>query len=178
MRKFLALALFLCLFHSVAFASGPGAVKIAAFDPQEAVKNSEPGAEAIKQLEAKLKPENDKIEKERKDFIKLQEDFQKQAFALAPDARQDKERELRRKEFELTENMRRFQNAVNREQGAKLSEIERVLIEVVRDYCVKNGVTLLIAKVPGITYYVEPASDITKIVTAELNKAWPKRAKK
>jgi len=177
MRKFLALALFLFLLQSVAFAAG-GAVKIAAFDPNEAVKNSEPGAEAIKQLEAKLKPESDKIEKERKEFIKLQENFQKQAFGLAPDARQDKERELRRKEFELTENMRRFQNAANREQSSKLAEIEQVLGEVVRDYCAKNGVTLLIAKVPGITYYVEPASDITKIVTVELNKGWAKRPKK
>ncbi|MDO9630905.1 MAG: OmpH family outer membrane protein [Humidesulfovibrio sp.] len=178
MRKLLALALYLFLLQSVAFAAGAGPVKIAAFDPNEAVKNSEPGAEAIKQLEAKLKPESDKIERERKEFIKLQENFQKQAFGLAPDARQDKERELRRKEFELTENMRRFQNAANREQSSKLSEIERVLGEAVRDYCAKNGVTLLIAKVPGITYYVEPSSDITKIVTLELNKAWHKRSAK
>ncbi len=178
MRKFLALALFLFLLQSVAFAAGAGPVKIAAFDPNVAVKNSEPGAEAIKQLEAKLKPESDKIEKERKEFIKLQENFQKQAFGLAPDARQDKERELRRKEFELTENMRRFQNAANREQSSKLSEIERVLGEAVTEYCAKNGVTLLIAKVPGITYYVEPSSDITKVVTQELNKAWRKRTAK
>ncbi|OGR38968.1 MAG: hypothetical protein A2051_03360 [Desulfovibrionales bacterium GWA2_65_9] len=178
MRKFLALAVALFLLQSVAFAAGAGAVKFAAFDPNEAVKNSEPGAEALKQLEAKLKPESDKIERERKEFIKLQENFQKQAFGLAPDARQDKERDLRRKEFELTENMRRFQSAVSREQNSKLAEIEQVLGEVVREYCAKNGVTLLLAKVPGITYYVEPASDITKVVTLELNKAWQKRPKK
>ncbi|MBA4356291.1 MAG: OmpH family outer membrane protein [Humidesulfovibrio sp.] len=178
MRKFLALALFLTLLQTVAFASGAGTVKIAVFDPSEALKNSEPGAEAIKQLEAKLKPESDRIDKQRKDFIKMQEDFQKQAFALAPDARQDKERELRRKEFELTEAVRMFQNAANREQNSKLSEIERVLGEVVRDYCVKNGVTFLMAKLPGILYYAEPSTDVTKQVTLELNKAWPKRPKK
>jgi hypothetical protein len=49
---------------------------------------------------------------------------------------------------------------------------------VVGDYCAKNGVTLLLAKVPGITYYVEPASDITKVLIVELNKAWQKRPKK
>ncbi len=178
MRKFLALALFLFLLQSVAFAAGAGPVKIAVFDPNEALKNSEPGAEAIKQLEAKLKPESDKIEKERTDFIKLQENFQKQAFGLAPEARADKERELRRKEFELTENMRRFQSAVSREQNTKLAEIERVLNDVVRDYCAKNGITLLLAKMQGITYYAEPAIDITKLLIPELNRGWKARPKK
>lgn len=177
MRKFLALALFLTLLPSLAFAAGAGTVKIAVFDPSEALKNSEPGAEAIKQLEAKLKPESDRIEKQRKDFIKMQEDFQKQAFALAPEARQDKERELRRKEFELTEAVRMFQNAANREQNSKLSEIQRVLGDVVNEYCVKNGITLLMAKVPGITYYNEPSTDVTKALAQELNRAWKTRKK-
>lgn len=175
MRKFLAFALFLVLMQSVAFAQTP---KIAVFDPGEAVKNSEPGAEAIKQLETKLKPEKDRIDRQEKDFIKMTEDFQKQAFALGPDARQDKERELRRKDFELAEAKRMFMNALNREQSAKMNDIEKVLGEVVRDYCAKNGVTLLLAKVPGIVYYTDAPSDITKTVTLELNRAWAKRPKK
>lgn len=176
MRKFLAVALFLLLMQSVAFAQGTP--KIAVFDPGEAVKNSEPGAEAIKQLEAKLKPEKDRIDRQEKDFIKMTEDFQKQAFALGPDARQDKERELRRKDFELAEAKRMFMNALNREQSAKMNDIEKVLGDVVREYCTRNGVTLLTAKVPGITYYADPSIDITKTVTTELNKAWAKRPKK
>lgn len=178
MRKFLALALLMTLLPAAAYAAGPVAVKIAVFDPTETLKNSEPGAEAIKQLEAKLKPERDRIDRQGKDFMKMQEDFQKQAFALAPDARQDKERELRRKEFELNEAVRMFQNAANREQSSKLAEIERVLGEVVRDYCSKNGVTFLMARLPGILYYAEPSTDVTKAVTLELNKAWHQRPKK
>jgi len=176
MRKFLAVALFMLLMQSVAFAAGP--VKIAVFDPSEAVKGSDPGAEAIKQLEAKLKPEKDRIDRQEKDFIKMTEDFQKQAFALGPEARQDKERELRRKDFELAEAKRMFMNALNREQGTKMNEIEKVLGEVVRDYCAKNGITLLMAKVPGIVYFADPTTDITKTVAAELNKAWKARPKK
>lgn len=176
MRKFLAFALFLLLMQSVAFASGP--VKIAVFEPEAVLKNSEPGAEAIKQIEAKLKPERDRIEKQEKDFIKMTEDFQKQAFALGPDARQDKERELRRKDFELAEAKRMFMNSANREQSAKLNDISKVLDEVVRDFCTKNGITLLIAKVPGITYYAEPSTDVTKAITLEVNKTWQKRPKK
>jgi len=107
----------------------------------------------------------------------MQDDFQKQAFALAPEARQDKERELRRKEFELSEAVRMFQNAANREKGVKLNEIFKVLNDTVHDYSAKNGFTLVMAKTQGITYYVDPTSDITKSITAELNRAWKSRKK-
>lgn len=175
MRKFLAAALFLLLFSSVALAAGPA--KVGIFDPEEVLKTSEPGQEAIKQLEAKLKPDGERIERQQKDFMKMQDDFQKQAFALAPEARQDKERELRRKEFELSEAVRMFQNAANREKSVKLNEIQKVLNDAVTDYASKNGFTLVIAKLQGITYYVDPSSDITKAITAELNKAWKTRKK-
>jgi Outer membrane protein (OmpH-like). len=118
MRKFLAVALFLLLLQSVALAAGPA--KVGIFDPEEVLRTSEPGQEAIKQFEAKMKPDSERIERQQKDFLKMQEDFQKQAFALAPEARQDKERELRRKEFELSEAVRMFQNAANREKSLKL----------------------------------------------------------
>ena len=176
MRKFLAAALFVLLLQSVAFAAGPA--KVGIFDPEEVLRTSEPGQEAIKQFEAKMKPDSQRIEKQQKDFVKMQEDFQKQAFALGPDARQDKERELRRKDFELAEAKRMFMNALNREQGTKMNEIEKVLGEVVRDYCAKNGVTLLMAKVPGIVYFADGSTDITKTVTLELNKSWKTRPKK
>ncbi len=171
MRKFMAVALFLLLLQSsAAFAAGPS--KVGLFDPEEVLRTSEPGKEAIKQFEAKMKPDSERIEKQRKDFLKMQEDFQKQAFALAPEARQDKERELRRKEFELSEAVRMFQNAANREKSIKLNEILKVLNASVSDYASKNGYSVVMAKTQGITYYIDPSCDITKAVTSELNKAW------
>jgi outer membrane protein len=175
MRKFLALAVFALLLQSVAFAAGPA--KIGIFDPEEVLKTSEPGMEAIKQFEAKMKPDSERIERQQKDFLKMQEDFQKQAFALAPEARQDKERELRRKEFELSEAVRMFQNAANREKNLKLNAILRVLNDAVRDYSSKNGFTVVMAKTQGIIYFTDPSADITKAITAELNKAWKTRKK-
>jgi len=175
MRKFLAFAVFVLLLQSVAFAAGP--TKIGIFDPDEVLKASEPGQEALKQLEAKLKPDGERIERQQKDFLKMQEDFQKQAFALAPEARQDKERELRRKEFELSEAVRMFQNAVNRERSVKLNEIQKVLHSTVSDYASKNGFTVVMAKIQGITFYTDPSADITKAITVELNRAWKTRKK-
>lgn len=175
MRKFLAFAVFVLLLQSVAFAAGP--TKIGIFDPDEVLKTSEPGQEALKQLEAKLKPDGERIERQQKDFLKMQEDFQKQAFALAPEARQDKERELRRKEFELSEAVRMFQNAVNRERSVKLNEIQKVLHSTVTDYASKNGFTVVMAKIQGITFYTDPSADITKVITTELNRAWKTRKK-
>jgi len=175
MRKFLAFAVFVLLLQSVAFAAGP--TKIGIFDPDEVLKTSEPGQEALKQLEAKLKPDGERIERQQKDFVKMQEDFQKQAFALAPEARQDKERELRRKEFELSEAVRMFQNAVNRERSVKLNEIQKVLHSTVSDYASKNGFTVVMARIQGITFYTDPSADITKVITAELNRAWKTRKK-
>ncbi|HWR03757.1 MAG TPA: OmpH family outer membrane protein [Humidesulfovibrio sp.] len=175
MRKFLAAAFFLLLLQSVAFAAGPA--KVGIFDPEEVLRASEPGQEAIKQFEAKMKPDSERIEKQQKDFLKMQEDFQKQAFALAPEARQDKERELRRKEFELSEAVRMFQNAANREKSIKLNEIFKVLNDAVTDYSSKNGYSLVMAKTQGIIYYFDPTTDITKAITAELNKAWKTRKK-
>jgi len=175
MRKFLAVALFLLLLQSVALAAGPA--KVGIFDPEEVLRTSEPGQEAIKQFEAKMKPDSERIERQQKDFLKMQEDFQKQAFALAPEARQDKERELRRKEFELSEAVRMFQNAANREKSLKLNEILKVLNGAVADYSGKNGYTIVMAKTQGIIYYTDPACDITKAITAELNRAWKSRKK-
>lgn len=175
MRKFLAFAVFVLLLQSVAFAAGP--TKIGIFDPDEVLKTSEPGQEALKQLEAKLKPDGERIERQQKDFVKMQEDFQKQAFALAPEARQDKERELRRKEFELSEAVRMFQNAVNRERSVKLNEIQKVLHSTVSDYASKNGFTVVMARIQGITFYTDPSADITKVITVELNRAWKTRKK-
>lgn len=175
MRKFLAAVFCLLLMQSVALAAGPA--KVGIFDPEEVLRASEPGQEAIKQFEAKMKPDSERIERQQKDFIKMQEDFQKQAFALAPEARQDKERELRRKEFELSEAVRMFQNAANREKSIKLNEILKVLNDAVTDYSAKNGYSLVMAKTTGIIYYFDPSSDITKAITAELNKAWKTRKK-
>jgi len=47
----------------------------------------------------------------------------------------------------------------------------------VTDYSAKNGYTLVMAKTQGIIYYFDPTCDITKAVTAELNKAWKNRKK-
>ena len=175
MRKFLAAVFCLLLMQSVALAAGPA--KVGIFDPEEVLRASEPGQEAIKQFEAKMKPDSERIERQQKDFIKMQEDFQKQAFALAPEARQDKERELRRKEFELSEAVRMFQNAANREKSIKLNEILKVLNASVSDYASKNGYSVVMAKTQGIIYYTDPTCDITKAITGELNRAWKTRKK-
>ena len=70
-----------------------------------------------------------------------------------------------------------FQNAANREKSLKLNEILKVLNNAVADYSSKNGFTIVLAKTQGIIYYTDPACDITKAITAELNRAWKSRKK-
>ncbi|MDD4951555.1 MAG: OmpH family outer membrane protein [Desulfovibrionaceae bacterium] len=174
---FWALVLFLALQVS-AFAAGQ--VKIGVVDTGKVFSESEPGKDAFGKLKAKFETMTKDLERQKKEVTKLREDLQKQGLVLSLEAKQDKELEFKRKVRDFQDTSQAYQQKFAMEKGRLSEPILKLLVEVVKDYGIKNGFTMLVdknARVSGLLFN-DPAIDVTDKITAELNSAWKTKGNK
>ena len=141
MKKICLLAVcFVFLFQAVAFAE----TKVAVFDLQLMVEKSQYGQEMKAKLDAKFKARGEQLNKEREGIANLKRQIDSKAFDEK--TMQDKIMEFRRRARDLNEDFTVFQKSIKAEQAKLITPISPVAQQVVKDFCVAKGYTLVFDK--------------------------------
>ncbi|MBG0789642.1 MAG: OmpH family outer membrane protein [Desulfovibrionaceae bacterium] len=152
---------FVFLLQAVAYAE----TKIAVFDLQEMVEESQYGKEIKAKMDAKFMSRGQQLNKERDSLANLKKQIDSKAFDEK--TLQDKVMEFRRRARDLNEDFAVFQKSIKAEQAKLIAPITPVAQKVIKDFCVAKGYTLAFDKqTPGLTFIADGLD-----VTAELVKA-------
>ncbi|BDQ32836.1 OmpH family outer membrane protein [Pseudodesulfovibrio portus] len=166
MKKICLLAVcFVFLFQAVAFAE----TKIAVFDLQKMITQSQYGQELKAKMDAKFQARDKQLLKEREAIANLKKQIESKAFDEK--TMQDKVMELRRRGRDWNEDVNVYQKALKAEQAKLVTPISPVAEKVIKEFCVSNGYTVLFdKKTPGLSFIAD-GLDVTDQLVKALNKA-------
>ena len=169
------IALTMILAASVALAE----TKIATFNPIAVMEQAEPSKKAIADLKATSDPIAKDLERRKNELEKMAEDLQKQRMVLSQEARQDKELEMKRKARDLEDAMTEFQRKFQADRNRLNQPVAKILDEVIKDYCKKNALTVLLIVGPqSPVMWSDESVDVTQQIIQEVNKAAKSAPKK
>ena len=173
MKKVMILALFMLLcFQAAAYAE----VKIGVVTVQVLLEKSLAAQSLSQELKAKFEPRKLELQREEAEVRKMEENLKKQDLALKLEAKQDMEREFRRRYRDFNESAQIFQQKFNQEKQRLTMPIVKFISEVVQKYGKDHGYTAIYDMFSGGVLYMDSSIDLTDEVLVEVDKAW--KAKK
>ena len=170
MKRTILSALILTLLVAVQVCGADQGCKIGLIDMQKFQQESTAFQTIRIKLEKKFADLKKKLDAQKQEIDKLEEELKKQSLMLSLDAKEDKQRELEKKkryykylQNELTQEMRQAEQDARRMIG---KDIEKIIGEIGD----KGGYTLIFEKgTIGLMYY-KGSIDITDKVTAAYDK--------
>ena len=166
---------------ALALAAAPAAraeLKLGYVDFQRAIKEVEEGkitgAALKKEADEKQKQLNARMEELRK----LQEDFQKQAQILTPEARAAKAAEVERKTMETQEIYVKLQQELSAKEREAMRPLADRLTAVTREIAEAEGFTMIFDKDSAGLVYAPAALDLTNELIRKYNAKFPPGAAK
>ncbi|QGY41045.1 OmpH family outer membrane protein [Pseudodesulfovibrio cashew] len=166
MKKALFMAVVFTLVLSATAYAEP---KIGIVNIQAAVLNSDYGKEIAKSMQQKFEPMQKELEKEAAEIKKLEDELKNQNVALKLEARQDRQREFRRKIRDHQDSLVAFRQKVQAESEKQRQPILERVIKVIDEYGKSNGYTVIIESTNNIVYAADGV-DVTKDIVNSLNK--------
>lgn len=162
MKYFCKLALGISiLFYLHSYALGAETFKIGVVDIQAFQKKSVAVRKAKAQLKTKFDAMQKKLEKEKDNLRKFEEDFRKQSMMLSLDAKEGKKRELEKKRRFYKYLYEDFSQDMKGEEVEVTKRIGKQLEKVVEKIGEKGKYTVILEKrTLGLVYY-DDAIDIT-----------------
>lgn len=150
---------FFFFFQGVAMGAGP--IKIAVVDMNELQQKSNSFKKVRTELQKKLKTMQQKLDAEKNNLLKLEEEFKKQSMMLSLDAQEDKKNELDRKRRyykylyeDFTIEMKNAEKSAKEKIGKELNKILKKIAE-------DQGYTIIFERrTIGLLFY-DDAIDIT-----------------
>ena len=146
-------------------------VKVAIINLQKAVLDTAEIQKAQKELEARYKPRQDKMEALQKELQNIQNQLQTLAGKLTPQAEQEYNLQGHRKQRELQRVTEDLQADVDRERQDILGRSGTRMSDIVKKVAETKGLDVVVDV--SNTIYFKPALDITAEATSEYNKAFP-----
>jgi outer membrane protein len=146
-------------------------VKVAIINLQKAVLDTAEIQKAQKELEARYKPRQDKMDALQKELQNIQNQLQTLAGKLTPQAEQEYNLQGQRKQRELQRVTEDLQADVDRERQDILGRSGTRMSDIVKKVAETKGLDVVVDV--SNTIYFKPALDITAEATAEYNKAFP-----
>lgn len=166
MKKVLFLSvLFTIVFSVVAYAQD----KVGVVSLQYVMVNSDYGKAMADKLKAKFEPMQKDLEKDAADIQKLEAELKNQDIALKLEAKQDKQREFRRKVRDHQDSLAAFRQKFQTESQKQQQPILQRIQKVVNEYGKANKFALILESSSGVIYAGD-GIDITEAITGELNK--------
>lgn len=166
---------------ALALAAAPAAraeLKLGYVDFQRAIKEVEEGkitgAALKKEADEKQKQLNARMEELRK----LQEDFQKQAQILTPEARAAKAAEVERKTMETQEIYVKLQQELSAKEREAMRPLADRLTAVTREIAEADGFTMIFDRESAGLVYAPAALDLTNELIRKYNAKFPPGAAK
>ncbi|MDC0335360.1 OmpH family outer membrane protein [Pseudodesulfovibrio sp.] len=158
-------AVFIVALQVAAFAE----TKIGAFSVQAVLVNSEYGKAMAAKMKAKFEPMQNELEKDASEIQKLEAELKNQDLALKLDAKQDKQREYRRKVRDHQDSVVAFRQKLQTESQKNQQPILEKIIRVANQYGKENGYSLIV-EMQNVVLFVAETADLTDEIIEELNK--------
>jgi outer membrane protein len=152
----------------------PAQVKVAVIDTQKAVFETAEIKKADADLQASLKPRNDRALQLQSDLTSIQQQLQSGGSKLNQQQQDDLQSDGQRKQRELQRLQTELQEAADSARQEIIPKCTLRMKEVVKKLAEEKGVDLVVDT--QIALYFKPAMDITADATTAYNKAYPAAA--
>ena len=136
---------------------------------QAVLLNCDYGKAMAAKMKAQFEPLQSQLEKEAAEIQKLENELKNQDLALKLDAKQEKQREYRRKVRDHQDSVAAFRQKFQTESQQGQQPILEKIVKVAHEYGKANGYTMII-EMSNVVIYVADGVDITDQIIAELNK--------
>jgi outer membrane protein len=123
---------------------GQGGSKIAIINFQEAVTATQEGQKVGRDLAAKYKPAQDRIQSKRQEVEVLKDQLRKGANTMSQDAQAKLARDIQTQERRLQRELEDAQADFNQEQQQRLGEIYQKMVAIVDKHAQDNGYTVVL----------------------------------
>lgn len=149
----------------------PAQVKIAVVNMQQAVFATAEVKKADSDLQARLKPEQDRALKLRADLDSIQQQLQANAAKMTEQQQEDLNADGTRKQRELQRLTTELQEAADGARQDILPKCTQRMIEVLKKLSEEKGYDLIVEST--VTYFSKTGMDITTEATAAYDKTYP-----
>ena len=151
-------------------ADAAGEMLIGIFDLQKAINNSSKGKAAKSKLVSKFERLQKDLKAEESRLQRMQADLEKQASVLSPDAKFEKEKELRRRIRDFQDKYRDYTEEMKREELNFTKPILDNALAIARSIGKERGYALILETKQGGVVYAANAIDITDEVIKRLDR--------
>lgn len=167
MKRIILFAIaFVFLFQAGAMAES----KIGVFNMRTILTDCDYGKSIAAQLKAKFEPMEKDLEREGESIQKLEDELKTQDMALKLEAKQDKQREYRRKARDYQDSVVAYRQKRQTEEQRLVQPVVVKVVKVMTEYGKKNNFTMILEMSTGGVSYVGDGVDITQNLIDELNK--------
>ena len=151
------------VFHQPARAAGE-VTKIGIFDLQRAINNSKKGQAAKAQLVTKFERLQKELKAREAELERLQKALQNQTSMLSPEAKYEKEKDLKRKIRDFQDQYRDYTEEMKKEEFERTKPIINEVLKIAVEYAKEKGFSLVLEAQKAGVVYVPKSMDITEEV--------------
>ncbi|MBF0169759.1 MAG: OmpH family outer membrane protein [Nitrospinae bacterium] len=141
--------------------------KIGGVNLQKVLDDSVAGKAAVLSLRGRAEKESNKLKAMQDEIEKLRKEIDQGKIMLRPDALQDKQNDLRRKEREFKLYQEDTRSSIQQEQGQTMRKILEDVMRIIKEYGKKNGFTLILEQGDSpamggpVVLYMDKTVDVT-----------------
>src|SRR5579871_4365957 len=152
--------------------------KVGVIQIQSAIVSTKDGQKAAAELETRLGPKRQELEKKQADIKDLQDRLQKGGNTLSETAKQDLMRNIDTKTKSFNRDMEDAQAEAEQEQRRLIDDLGQKMMQIIDKYAAANGYTLIldVSNQNTPVLYASNGIDITKEIIDLYDKAAPSAA--
>jgi len=144
-------------------------VKIGVVDYQQVLDKSEIGKSVIAEIETQGKKMQSSLREKEEEWKQLKEELDRKASLLRPEAREEKQRELKIREIDLKSLQKRYTDELRALQGKLMGELQKEVVAVITEMAKKEGYMLVLEKMEAGVMYAPDAFVLTDRIIQALN---------
>ncbi len=173
MKKLFLIGLTLLFMSGFAFAN----TKIAVFDMQKALDESDAGKSAVESMKKEYQELQKEIDTKSLELKKMQDEINAQSAILSDDAKQSKMDEYQKKLKDLQRIIKDANEEFKKKEQNLVTKIANELRDVVEKLGKELGYGVIFEKRESGVLYSSDTVDITKLVIERYNKQWNSKKK-
>jgi len=161
-----------------AAASVPANIKIGVIQAELALLQTRDGQAAKAELEKKLGPRQETLQKQKADLDELQSKLERGSSTMAQAAKDELQRQIQTKTRNLQRDVQDYQDEQTAEEQKVLADLEEKMKAVIAKYAADNGLSLILNVAAENTpvLWMSQSLDITQAIIDAYDKASPAKA--
>src|ERR1700733_4777337 len=145
-------------------------IKIGYVDMQKAIKATDTGKKAKKELEKEFNEKKKELTEKEKDLKKLSEDLEKKSMVLSDEVKQKKQMEFQEEMLKYRELVGKSQQAIQERERSLTQPILEKLRSIINDIGQKEGYTVILEKAENSVLWAPKNIDLTDRVVTTFDK--------